>query len=186
MARRIKLGSLLRENMSKLTLAEKRQLLEDLKGMKEVLSPLEPMYLESDEEEPETVVNNILRTGDIDDNNIVRIDGIVQKALPLDDLEKQSISNFTKARPTPSKATNPHAIRYDHMADRNNVVTVIQKMQEGSEFKFVAFQRIISSNAEGDIESPTGGKLKVITTRTFPDGQKGGGILADLLKLLKI
>ena len=186
MARRIKLGSLIRENMSKLSLSEKKQLLEDLRGMKEIISPLEPMYLESDDEETETVVSNLLRVGDIDDNNIVRIDGIVQKALPLDQMEKQSILNYARAQPTPSKATNPHAIRYDHMADRNNVTTIIQKMQEGSQYKFVVFQRIVTSNQEGEIESPTSGKLKVITTRTFSDGQKGGGILSDLLKLLKI
>jgi hypothetical protein len=179
----IKLKSLLRENQPTLSLREKKALLEDLRAMRQSLQ------FESDVsgEEAETIVSNVPMTGDIDDNNIVRIEGVVQKALPLDQLEKQSVINYVKAKPTPPKATNPHVIRYNHMADRNNMVTVIQKMQEGSEFKYVAFQRIITSaGADGQLESPLGAKLKVITTRTFADGQTGSNVLSDFLKLLNV
>ena len=180
----IKLKSLLRDNQSTLSLRDKKALLEDLRAIRNSLQ----LEFDVSGEEPETVVSNVPMTGDIDDNNIVRIEGVVQKALPLDQLEKQSIVNYGKAKPTPPKATNPHAIRYNHMADSNNMVTVIQKMQEGSEFKYVSFQRITSPGDSGgaNLESPLGAKLKVITTRTFPDSQSGSNVLSDFLKLLNI
>jgi hypothetical protein len=178
----IKLKSLLRENQSTLSLREKKTLLEDLRAMRNSLQ----LEFDVSGEEPETVVSNVPMVGDIDDNNIVRIEGVVQKALPMDQLEKQSIVNYGKAKPTPPKATNPHAIRYNHMADKNNMVTVIQKMQEGSEFKYVAFQHITSAGENGEPESPLGAKLKVITTHTFPDSQSGSNVLSDFLKLLNI
>jgi len=190
---KIKLSHLLGEGISELSLSEKRQLLNQLRSMRETLqiSPIEPMALEADgSKEPEVIVSNIPRNGDIDDNNIVRLDGVVQKAIPLHPLEKQAISNYVEVQPSPAKATNPHAVRYDttdEFGHQNNTTTIVQKMQNGSEYNFVAFQRII--NAGGEDEEPkssTGNKLKVMSTRTFIPPDQGGNVLADLLKKLDL
>jgi hypothetical protein len=185
----IKLKHLLGEGISNLTLREKKKLLADLLEMKESFRGIS-LKSEGDGKESEVIVSNIPRNGDIDDNNIVRLDGVVQKAMPLHSLEKQAIENYVEIKPSPTKATNPHAIRYDttdEFGHQNNTTTVIQKMQTGSEFNFVAFQRMI--NAGGDDGTPTsstGTKLKVISTRTFISPDQGGDVLADLLQKLEL
>lgn len=193
MMSRIKLKHLLGHEISKLDRQGKKDLLEVFRAVHESdvqISPLEPMYLEGDKGETEVIVSNVPQNGDIDNNNIVRIDGVVQKAMPLHPLEKQSIANYTEIRPAPGKATNPHAIRYDTTDDfghQNNTTTIIQKMQNGSEFNFVAFQRVINAGGEDqEPESPTGNKLKVITTRTFTQPDEGGDVLSDLLQKLEL
>ena len=192
MAYRIKLQHLLGEGISKLSLQEKKNLLEDLKAMRDAvqIDPVEPMYLEADDQETEVIVSNIPRNGDIDDNNIVRLDGVVQKAMPLYPLEKQAIVNYKEVRPSPAKATNPHAVRYDttdEFGHQNNTTTIIQKMQNGAEFNYVAFQRVVNAGGEDqEPESPTGNKLKVISTRTFTAPDQGGDVLADFLQKLEI
>ena len=193
MMSRIKLKHLLGRDLSKLDRQGKKDLLEVFRAVHETdvqVSPLEPMYLEDDRGETEVIVSNVPQNGDIDNNNIVRIDGVVQKAMPLHPLEKQAIANYTEVRPAPGKATNPHSVRYDttdEFGHQNNTTTIIQKMQNGSEFNFVAFQRVINAGGEDqEPESPTGNKLKVITTRTFTQPDEGGDVLADLLQKLEL
>lgn len=186
-----KLKHFLKIKKEGMSLNEKKTLVEDLKGVREVLSPIEPMYLQETGEEPQVVVSDIPRNGDVDLNtDVVRLDGIKQDAFPLDPLEKQSIINYKTSKPTAPKQTNPNAIRYDSLKDNTNTTTIIQKMQNGSEYNFVAFQRMVSSGTPGsdeDVTSPLGsGKLKVITTRTFIEPSDGGNILSDLLKKLDL
>lgn len=190
---KIKLKHLFGRGLSELNRQGKKELLEVFRSLKEAdaqISPQEPMYLESEEGKTEVIVSNIPRNGDIDDNNIVRLDGVVQKAMPLHPLESQSISNYTEVKPSPSKATNPHAVRYDttdEFGHQNNTTTIIQKMQNGSEFNFVAFQRVINAGGpEDDPTSSTGNKLNVIVTRTFTQPDEGGDVLSDLLQKLEL
>jgi hypothetical protein len=151
------------------------------------MSPLEPMALESQMDDPnQTEQNPVAKTF----NQTGNFEEYIGKfsGLELKPKEIESVTNYTNAQPT--KMDN-FLIRYESSDEfNNNTITVIKKLREGTDLVFTVFQS--STQQQGGIEpqgeeKPTGENEIIVTkSRSFTNDIEGGKILADLLQKLDI
>lgn len=163
----------------------KQKINEVVKILKEVSitpSPIEPMYL--DEEDDDTAVerNPIAKTFTQKGNfeqYIQRFSGLEMKPK-----EYESITNYTKTKPIKQ---NKFFVRYESTDDfGNSTITMIKKLREGNDLVFTTFQVNKSQNVEQPIEKPEEDDVIVNKSVSFRDEIEGGKILADVLQKLNI
>jgi hypothetical protein len=161
-------------------------------------SPIEPMYLEQDMEDPSTTEQNpVAKTFKQQGNFENYVNGFT--GLELKPKEMESITNYTNAKPTnmekaKSKETGEDvviSVRYENSDEfSNNTITVIKKLRQGNDLVFTTFQSSTQQSAGGaEPQKPeeTGeNEIIVSKSRSFRDEIEGGKVLSDILQKLEI
>jgi hypothetical protein len=163
----------------KLTKEKLSEIIKLLNGLKneDVVSPIEPMNLEEDESD-QTEKNPIAKTFQQKGN----FDQYIQQfsGLEMKPKEMESISNYTKTKPTKQ---DKFFVRYESTDDfNNNTITVIKKLREGNDLVFTAFQ----SNSSQNDDPNTQNDIVVNKSISFKDEIEGGNVLSNMLLKLEI
>jgi hypothetical protein len=158
-------------------------------------SPIEPMYLDEEEDDTQAqqnpITNTFTQTGKKFEEYIGEFDGLPFSPKEADAIYLHQTEPITPTKEDQAKKTPIRFVKYQKSDDFNSTTTIILKQRQGNDLIFTAFQlNKPAQEAPVDTakpeEKPEGDNIQVSKSKSFRDEIEGGKVLADMLEKLNV
>lgn len=140
--------------------------------------PIEPMYLQEEDDQTNPVSNTFVQKGKNFEEYINTFSGLQFKPKEL-----EAVSNLEKQ---PENTNDQFSLKFKTSDVDGNEEHIIKKLRQGNDLVFVDFMKTTSINTNSEDEKQQGDNITVTTSTPFRDEIEGGKILAQFLQKLEI